>query len=86
MRQGKQNLIFLQVKYSQNILPRWNVGIDYQRITSAGFLHVSTPAIIITSSTIHTKAKTNGILYWPILHQSGIGGRKRRNQRRLGIR
>jgi hypothetical protein len=35
--QGKQNLIFLQVKYSQNILPRWNVGIDYQRITSAGF-------------------------------------------------
>jgi hypothetical protein len=35
--QGKQNLIFLQVKYSQNILPRWNMGIDYQRITSEGF-------------------------------------------------
>jgi hypothetical protein len=37
--QGKQNMIFLQVKFSQNILPRWNVGIDYQRITSLGFLH-----------------------------------------------
>jgi hypothetical protein len=37
--QGKQNMIFLQVKYSQNILPRWNMGIDYQRITSQGFLH-----------------------------------------------
>jgi hypothetical protein len=37
--QGKQNLIYLTAKYSQNILPRWNIGIDYQRITSQGFLY-----------------------------------------------
>ncbi len=36
--QGSNELIFLQVKHSQNILPRWNVGLAYQRITSQGFL------------------------------------------------
>lgn len=35
--QGSNELIFLQAKHSQNILPRWNVGLEYQRITSQGF-------------------------------------------------
>lgn len=36
--QGSNELIFLQAKHAQNILPRWNVGLDFQRITSQGFL------------------------------------------------
>lgn len=36
--QGSNELIFLQLKHSQNILPRWNIGFAYQRITSQGFL------------------------------------------------
>jgi hypothetical protein len=36
--QGSNELIFLQAKHSQNILPRWNIGFAYQRITSLGFL------------------------------------------------
>jgi hypothetical protein len=41
--QGKQELLFLKAKHSQNILPRWNVGLDFQRIVSEGFfLHQKT--------------------------------------------
>lgn len=36
--QGAQELLFLKAMHSQNILPRWNVGIDFSRITSEGFL------------------------------------------------
>ncbi len=36
--QGTEKLIFLKAKHSQNITPRWNMGVDYQRITSNGFL------------------------------------------------
>ncbi len=36
--QGKEQLIFLKLKHAQNILPRWNIGIDYQRLTSQGYL------------------------------------------------
>lgn len=36
--QGRNEVLFLTLKHAQNILPRWNVGIDYQRITSEGFL------------------------------------------------
>ncbi|MFN6082776.1 MAG: putative porin [Bacteroidota bacterium] len=36
--QGSNELIFLQAKHAQNILPRWNMGLDFQRITSQGFL------------------------------------------------
>lgn len=36
--QGSNELLFLQARHSQNILPRWNVGIAYQRISSQGFL------------------------------------------------
>jgi hypothetical protein len=36
--QGSNELIYLLAKHSQNILPRWNVGADFQRITSLGFL------------------------------------------------
>lgn len=36
--QGKQDLLFLKAKHSQNILPRWSVGIDFQRLTSVGFM------------------------------------------------
>jgi hypothetical protein len=35
--QGSNELLFLQARHSQNILPRFNVGFDYQRITSQGF-------------------------------------------------
>lgn len=36
--QGSEELLFLKLKHSQNINPRLNVGIDYQRLTSQGFL------------------------------------------------
>lgn len=36
--QGSRELLFLGVKHAQNILPRWNVGIDFQRTTSQGLL------------------------------------------------
>lgn len=36
--QGGNELLILKVKHAQNILPRWNAGIDYHRITSQGFL------------------------------------------------
>lgn len=36
--QGSEELIFLNIKHSQNILPRWNIGLDFQRTTSQGFL------------------------------------------------
>ena len=36
--QGKQELLFLKVKHAQNILPRWSAGVDFQRLTSEGFL------------------------------------------------
>jgi len=36
--QGSQEMMFLKVKHAQNILPRWSFGVDYQRITSQGFL------------------------------------------------
>ncbi len=35
--QGSNEVIFLQAKHAQNILPRWNAGLEYQRITSQGF-------------------------------------------------
>jgi hypothetical protein len=35
---GSNELIYLTAKHYQNILPRWNVGVDFQRITSQGFL------------------------------------------------
>lgn len=36
--QGSQELLFLKATHTQNILPRWNMGIDFQRISSEGFL------------------------------------------------
>jgi hypothetical protein len=36
--QGPEEMRFIRAKHSQNITPRWNVGLDYQRITSQGFL------------------------------------------------
>jgi hypothetical protein len=36
--QGKKELIFLTIKHAQNISPRWNIGLDFQRITSLGYL------------------------------------------------
>lgn len=36
--QGSKELLFLKATHTQNILPRWNVGIDFQRISSEGFL------------------------------------------------
>ena len=36
--QGKQDMLLLKVKHSQNILPRWSIGIDFQRLTSVGFM------------------------------------------------
>ena len=36
--QGSNELIYLKASHSQNILPRWNIGGDLQRITSIGFL------------------------------------------------
>jgi hypothetical protein len=36
--QGSQELLFLKATHTQNILPRWNVGVDFQRISSEGFL------------------------------------------------
>jgi hypothetical protein len=35
---GSKELLFLKATHTQNILPRWNVGIDFQRISSEGFL------------------------------------------------
>ena len=35
--QGKNELLFLKIKHAQNISPRWNAGVDFQRITSQGF-------------------------------------------------
>lgn len=35
--QGSNELIYLLARHSQNILPRWNIGADLQRITSIGF-------------------------------------------------
>lgn len=35
--QGQKELLFFKGKYSINITPRWNMGVDYDRITSAGF-------------------------------------------------
>lgn len=36
--QGSGELLFLKVKHAQNILPRWNAGIELNRITSKGLL------------------------------------------------
>ena len=36
--QGSKELLFLKATHTQNILPRWNVGVDFQRISSEGFL------------------------------------------------
>lgn len=36
--QGANEMLFLKASHAQNILPRWSAGIDYQRITSEGFL------------------------------------------------
>ena len=36
--QGSNELIYLLARHTQNILPRWNVGADLQRITSVGFI------------------------------------------------
>jgi hypothetical protein len=36
--QGPNEMLYLKASHSQNIRPRWNVGIDYQRITSQGYL------------------------------------------------
>ena len=35
--QGKVELIFLKLKHAQNINPRWNVGLDFQRVVSQGY-------------------------------------------------
>lgn len=35
--QGSKELLFLKATHAQNILPRWSVALDYQRITSEGF-------------------------------------------------
>lgn len=41
--QGTKELIFLDAKHSQNILPNWNVGIDYRRYKEEGqYLRQST--------------------------------------------
>ena len=36
--QGSKELLFLKATHTQNISPRWNIGIDFQRISSEGFL------------------------------------------------
>jgi hypothetical protein len=36
--QGKTDLLFTHALHTQNITPRWNVGIDYEHLTSKGFL------------------------------------------------
>ena len=36
--QGGGELLMLRIKHAQNILPRWNVGVELNRITSQGFL------------------------------------------------
>lgn len=36
--QGTKELLFLKATHAQNILPRWSAALDYQRITSEGFL------------------------------------------------
>lgn len=36
--QGGKELLMLKLRHAQNILPRWNAGIDLNRITSQGFL------------------------------------------------
>ncbi len=36
--QGGAELLLLQLKHAQNINPRWNIGLEMNRITSEGFL------------------------------------------------
>jgi hypothetical protein len=36
--QGPEELLFLKLKHTQNIKPRWNIGVDYQRVTSLGYI------------------------------------------------
>lgn len=36
--QGGKELLMFKLRHAQNILPRWNAGIDLNRITSEGFL------------------------------------------------
>jgi hypothetical protein len=36
--QGSKELLFLKATHAQNILPRWSAALDYQRITSEGFM------------------------------------------------
>lgn len=36
--QGSNEMLVLRAKHAQNVLPRWNLGADFQRITSIGFL------------------------------------------------
>lgn len=36
--QGPKELLFLKATHSQNIHPRWNIGVDFQRLTSEGYL------------------------------------------------
>jgi hypothetical protein len=35
--QGSNELLLLKLKHAQNINPRWNIGIDFNRTTSQGF-------------------------------------------------
>lgn len=35
--QGSNELLLLKIKHAQNINPRWNIGIDFNRTTSQGF-------------------------------------------------
>jgi len=51
--QGSQELLFLKATHTQNILPRWNVGVDFQRISSEGFL------LRQKTSHYNTQATTN---------------------------
>lgn len=62
--QGSNELIFLQVRHSQNILPRWNVGFAYQRITSQGFVFRQVTSVYDYQFTTayHSKSKRYTLL------------------------
>lgn len=36
--QGAEELLLLKIKHAQNILPRWNVAVDFSRTSSQGFM------------------------------------------------
>lgn len=71
--QGKIELIFLKLKHAQNINPRWNVGLDFQRVVSQGFQpRMATSMYNINAFTAYTSKSLRYVLLADVNWNRGV--------------